>query len=230
MKKIIIVLAVIILSLASAVAQERAKSFIRLGIGGASPVGVFGSTGNESDAGFASGGAVFSLDAGFGVSKVVQIGILYSGSAYSLDAQAIANQLARELPNTNIIVSGEPYALGRLMAGVLTEVPLDPETKWLFTTKAYIGLSLATAGEVKIETDDGQTKQKLEVTEASTNTFGGLFGGGLKRTLGKSFALGVFIDYSVQSPTFEYNIAGRTEKVKQPMNGVEYGISIEYRW
>ncbi len=230
MKKFILIFAVIGMMVASASAQDRAKNFVRLGIGGASPVGVFASTGNESDAGFADGGAVVSLDAGFGISKVVQIGVLYSGTAYGVNAQAIANDIARDFPNSEVTVEAQSYGVTRLMTGVLTEVPLDPNASWLFTTKAYIGLAVGTSGEVKLQVNDGVTRETLTITEARSSTFGGLFGAGLKKTLGKRFALGAFVDYSVQSPTFEFNNAGTTEKLKQPMNGFEYGISLEVRW
>lgn len=195
MKKVFVLLAVLSMISASSFSQD--KGYFAVNIGPSIATGDFASTDNKEGAGFAKGGAIFDLTFAYEVAPNFGLMAMLRGQANTVDAQALADEFAKQNPLLSGTVEATSWGLGGLMIGAYGSLPLS--NKVFFQPRAMIGFMSATSPEVKYTVSGGWIKQSSQ----TAGSMGYLVGAGFKFDVAKRLCLLTGIEYSGTKVNFK---------------------------
>jgi hypothetical protein len=180
------------------------KGFVAVSIGPSIPIEDFASK-NSSNvaAGYANPGAIFDVSFQYKLGKYFGISALLRGQANTTDAQAIANELAREINNVTWIVESNPWSIGGILIGGTASVPIGLKDKVSFESRAMFGFLNAASPEINITGRiDSQSEWAQQHSKMST-AFSYLLGAGFKFNIAKRLCVLTNIDFLSAKPEFK---------------------------
>lgn len=231
MKKTIIILMAVLAITTQGIAQND-KGYIGISLGPSIPLGDLASKNFDNDAaGWADLGAIvdFSFayklgEGNFGITALLR------GQSNPIDAQALANELANQLPGVSWTVESESWGIGGLLFGGFGTFPVSD--KAAFDIKAMIGFLNASSPELTFTASVPGAAIWVRQSSASATSFAYLLGAGFKFDIGERFYLLTNLDYLGSNPEFS-NVqtttsegSGTTNTWSQTMGTLNLSIGI----
>lgn len=183
-------------------AQDQ-NGYIGISLGPSFPTGGFAKQDpDEKDAGWAKTGAIFDIsfaykfgNSNFGVAALLR------GQANPMDAEAIADELAGQIPGVLITVTTTNWQIGGLMLGGYGSFPISEKAS--FDTKALIGFMSTTAPEITTTATSTYGSEWVKQSSKTASSFGYLLGAGFRFDLGKKLSFLTQVDYMGTKPEFK---------------------------
>ena len=180
--------------------QDRMRRHkIYLTLGRTSATGDFGNTG-LGDNGYATSGAELSLGYEYRVDGNLGLVFKYSGFAYQMDADQLAQDLANEVSRglmgepVSVITELDPYAVGGFLFGPRLYAPVGVKVN-LFA-EVLLGYMAFLSPEARITTTTNSTTIVTNRSESEpSGAFGYNLSGGLNITLGRVVNLDLMLGY-----------------------------------
>jgi hypothetical protein len=198
MKKTSLFALLLVLFTTNLLAQK--KGFVSLNLGGANPIGDFGSKeSTNSKAGLANLGILLDLAFGYKFHENIGVTAMIRSQANPIDGQVFADALANALPSgTTAQYSVKSWATGMFLVGPFASFKVSD--KFYIEPRVMGGLTSISNPEINI-TFSNNTWLKQISTDASG--FGYLIGAGVKYNLSEKWCLIGNIDYTGASIDFK---------------------------
>lgn len=215
-------------------AQE--KGYLALSLGPSIPTGDFASKNMDNrSAGFAKVGAIFDLSFSYKLDKYFGVIAMLRGQANKTDAQAMADEMIKQMPIDNITIAteSESWSIGAFFIGSYGTFPIQKDLS--FESRLMLGFLSATAPKTtfNLSTPDGTGWVKQ--SSATGTSFAYLFGMGLKYNAGKKICMLANMDYMGGTPKYK-NIEvtssiGYDEKgdYYQSIGSFNFSVGVGYR-
>ena len=235
MKNLFILMAVVFISVTSVRAQD--KGYLAVSLGPAIPTGDFASTNMDNRAaGYAKVGANVDITFTYKIDKYFGVVAMLRGQAHKMDAQALAEEMVKQIPADNISVrtEAESWSVGSLLIGSYGSFPIQKDLS--IESRLMVGLVSAKAPKTtfNISTPEEGTAW-IKQSSATGTTFGYLVGAGLKYNIGTKMCVLANIDYLGATPKYK-NVEltssfGDSEKgdYYQSLGSFNIGFGIGYR-
>lgn len=180
------------------------KGYAAISIGPSIPIEDFASKNSSNEAaGYANPGAIFDVSFQYKLGKYFGVSALLRGQANTTDAQAIANELAREINNVLWTVESNPWSIGGILIGGSASVPIGINDKISFESRAMLGFLNATSPEINITGRTNSQSEWVKQQSKMANAFSYLFGAGFKFNIAKRFCFLTTIDFLSAKPEFK---------------------------
>ena len=180
------------------------KGYVAISIGPSIPIEDFASK-NSSNvaAGYANSGAIFDVSFHYKLGKYFGVSALLRGQANTTDAQAIANDLAREINNVTWTVESNPWSIGGILIGGSASVPIGINDKISFESRAMFGFLNATSPEINITGRTNSQSEWAKQQSKMATAFSYLLGAGFKFNFAKRLCFLTNIDFLSAKPEFK---------------------------
>lgn len=225
----------ILFSSVSAVAQDKAPSFIGVNGGISLPMGNWSKTNYEDNkSGFAGAGPQVAIDGAYFFSKHIGVGALVNYSSYKTrDINGLSAGYQDAFDVDQVTTTAGSYRLWNFLPGLYFNFPAHPIS---ITARALAGITHATTPLVAVDVmdadiDDGTFEQK----ESTANSFGFDLGVGISYPVIKQIAINLRADYFYSNPDFQIentnrqNKAGRlVNEYHQPLTGINISLGVAY--
>lgn len=201
MKKIVFSL-IMLLSLTTQSYAQETKGYIGISLGPSIPMGDLASKDidNES-AGWANTGALVDISFAYKLGKGnFGITALLRGYSNPTDAQAMANEFAKEFPGATWTVESDSWKIGGLMLGGFGSFPISEKSS--FDTRVLIGFVNASSPALTVTENDAGSSIWVKQSSTSATSFAYLIGAGFKFEIGSKLYLLTNLDYLGSKPEF----------------------------
>ncbi len=194
----------VILFLIANISSAQDKGYVAISLGPSIAIEDFASK-NSSNvaAGYANAGAIFDVSFQYKLGKYFGVSALLRGQANTTDAQAIANELAREINNVLWTVESNPWSIGGILIGGSASVPIGLNDKISFESRAMFGFLNATSPEINITGRTNSQSEWAKQQSKMATAFSYLFGAGFKFNIAKRFCVLTNIDFLSAKPEFK---------------------------
>ena len=180
------------------------KGYVAVSIGPSIPIEDFASKNSSNEAaGYANPGAIFDVSFQYKFGKYFGISALLRGQANTTDAQAIANELAREINNVLWTVESNPWSIGGILIGGSASVPIGLNDKISFESRAMFGFLNATSPEINITGRTNSQSEWAKQQSKMATAFSYLLGAGFKFNIAKRICILTNIDFLSAKPEFK---------------------------
>lgn len=218
----------------STLSNAQNKGYIALSFGSSTPVGDFASKDPANNAaGYAKSGAVFDVSFVYKLGKNLGIAALLRGQANTVDAQEMADFIARQYPGVSVSIESKTWSIGGYMVGGYGSYPVSE--KLSFETKVLFGFLSATSPQIDYFLVGPGGSGWVRQASASASAFSYLFGAGFKYDVSKRICLLAQFDYLGSKPEFTgvqtTNSTGYYNKstFSQSFGTINFGIGAGYR-
>jgi hypothetical protein len=180
------------------------KGYVALSLGSSVPTGDFASKSMDNrSAGFAKVGAMFDISFAYKLDKYFGIIGMLRGQAHKTDAQAMANEMIKQMSVDNIRVTteAENWRIGALLIGSYGNFPIQKDLS--FETRAMLGLMSVDPPNATFNLSTSDGSGWVKQNSSTSSAFAYLFGMGLKYNVGKSVCMLVNMDYLGATPKFK---------------------------
>lgn len=183
-------------------AQDQ-NGYIGISLGPSFPLGGFGKQDpNDKEAGWAKTGAIFDISLAYKLSNSnLGIALFLRGQANPLDVEALADEVASQLPGVLITVTATNWQIGGLLLGGYGSFPISEKAS--FDTKALIGFTSTTAPEITTTATSTYGSEWVKQSSKTASSFGYLLGAGFKFDIGKKLSFLTQVDYMGTKPEFK---------------------------
>jgi hypothetical protein len=201
MKKIALSFAAFLLILTQGFAQDKNGSF-GISIGSSIPMGDYKSTKPNDKSGWAKTGLVLDLTLNHRIGENnYGIAVMLRGQANPFDAQAYADELAKQFPGVTALVRGEAWSTSALLIGGFVSVPASYNIS--FETRFMIGSLNATSPKIDVTISDSKDSITINQESGTAKSFAYLIGAGFTFELSPSMCLLTNLDYLGAEPEFK---------------------------
>jgi hypothetical protein len=212
------------------------KGYLIFTIGPSFPTGDFASKNLTNEhAAFASTGAIFDLAFAYKLGKNFGLAAVLRGQSNTTDAQAIADESARQYPGINWTVETQSWGLGALLIGGNGSFPICTSNKTSFEVRALIGFGSATSPQLKITGSSSGNLAWVNQASATASSAAYLIGAGFKFNVGSKVCLLTTLDYFGSKPEFKNVLmtasTGDSQKntFSQSIETINLGIGFGFR-
>ncbi len=184
-------------------------------------------------AGFANPGALFELSFAYRFGKNFGLAASLRGQSYLVDAQAMAEEIAKSVPGTRITVESKSWSIAGLLIGGYGSFPISE--KFSFDTRLMLGFLSAVSPELTIKASNSFGNSSVTQKSGISSTLAYQAGAGIRFDAGKSLCLLANVDYLGAKPEFtnvESSLSnGSTQKdtFSQQFGAINVGFGIGLR-
>ncbi|MFN9711273.1 MAG: hypothetical protein ACK55K_07700 [Bacteroidota bacterium] len=234
MKKLSVLSLIVMLFTINAFSQD--KGYVAVSLGAGIPTGDFASKDmNNRSSGFAKAGAIFDISFAYKLDKKFGIIAMLRGQAHKTDAQAMAEEMIKQMPFDNISIStqSESWSIGAILVGGYGSFPIEKQLS--FESRLMIGFLSATAPKATFNLSTPEGTAWVKQSSATGSAFAYQIGAGLKYNAGKRVCMLVNIDYMGATPKFKdvevTSSIGYDEKNDyfQSLGSFNLGVGVGYR-
>jgi hypothetical protein len=180
------------------------KGYIAVSLGPAIPAGDFASKSmDNTSAGFAKAGAIFDISFAYKIDKYFGLIAMLRGQSHKTDAQAMADEMIKQMPFDNISVAteSESWSIGALLIGSYGSFPIQKDLT--FESKIMVGLLSASAPKTTFNISTPEGAGWVKQSSATGSALACLIGAGLKYNVGKKICMLANIDYLGATPKYK---------------------------
>lgn len=231
-KKMLLVAVLLLSTTIASFSQDR--GYFAVSLGSSTPVGDFASADpNNPAAGYAKSGFMYDFSFGYKFGKRIGMAALVRGQSNMTDAQALADQVAKETGYNTTVTSGA-WKIGGYMIGAYGSFPISEKVS--IETKAMGGFLTATSPNIKMELTQGAASAWVKMNSASSGTFSYLVALGFKYNAGKRLCLLMNVDYLGANPLFVNAVTTYSDGSKevdtwsQKFGTFNYNVGLGFRF